>query len=273
VSAAWHHPNAGAGAYGLPRSPLTAPSHSNPFIMNTRIVSAFLLLVLLAPPALAQRGPAPPVLTQEAQAALTPDAALERLRAGNERFATNTLYERDYPAEVAGTAAGQYPFAVVLTCMDSRTPPELVFDQGLGDVFSIRVAGNYADTDVIGGMEFATAVAGAKLIVVMGHTECGAVKGACDHVELGNLTHTLSNLAPAVYATTDVEGPRTSANKAFVNAVAHMNVRMTVEDILERSPIIRGLVEEGNVRVVGAMRDVATERVTFFEDLSEADGL
>ena len=159
--------------------------------------------------------------------------------------------------------------AVILGCIDSRVPHEIVFDKGVGDVFSARIAGNFVNTDILGSLEFATAVAGAKAIVVLGHTECGAVKGACDHVTLGNLTQTLSNIAPAVYAVTDIEGPRTSANKAFVQAVAHQNVEMTVQNILERSPVIETLVAEGKLIVIGAMHNVATGEVTFFEDATD----
>jgi carbonic anhydrase len=203
--------------------------------------------------------------TAESQAALTPDQALEILRKGNARFASGKMLERDLQAQVAATAGGQYPHSVVLTCIDSRVPPEVVFDQGIGDIFAPRVAGNFVDGELLGSMEFAAAVAGSKLIVVLGHTECGAVKGACDNVQLGNLTQTLSNIAPAVYAVTDIEGERSSKNKAFVNAVAHENVRQTVDNILQRSSVLRELVERGKLKVVGAMYDVATGQVTFMD--------
>lgn len=190
---------------------------------------------------------------------------------GNDRYVTNRMLNRDYTVQVAETASGQYPFAIVLGCVDSRVPPEIVFDQGLGDIFSARIAGNFINTDILGSMEFATAVTGSKLIVVLGHTECGAVMGACDHVELGNLTHTLSNIAPAVDAT-ETEGPRNSSNRDFVNAVARANVHLTVENILERSAVIRLQVEKGEVRVVGAMYDVASGKVTFLDDAEESQG-
>lgn len=249
---------------------------------NLFYISLALTALLVAAPATAQVSDAEidaaaevmtraTVQTKESQAAMTPERALELIKEGNERFVTNRRIARDYLAEVTQTAAGQYPFAVVLGCIDSRVPMEIVFDQGIGDLFAPRIAGNFVNTDILGSMEFATAVAGSKLIVVLGHTECGAVKGACDHVELGNLTHTLSNIAPAVYATTGVEGPRDSSNKAFVNAVAHENVAMTVQNVLDRSPIMAGLVEEGKLMVVGAMHDVATGRVTFL-DMDEEDG-
>ena len=201
--------------------------------------------------------------TKASQAALTPADAKARLIAGNDRFVKGELKSRDLMAQVEATASGQYPFAVVLGCIDSRVPPELVFDQGIGDIFSARVAGNFVNSDILGSMEFATAVAGSKLIVVLGHSACGAVKGACDGVELGHLTHTLSNIAPAVYAT-DVEGERSSKNTAFVDAVTRKNVELTVANITERSAVIRDLVAEGKVEVVGAVHDVASGKVTFF---------
>ncbi len=204
--------------------------------------------------------------TQATQAALTPAEALQMLKDGNERFVNGTMLTRDLMAQVKQTASGQYPFAVVLGCIDSRVPPELVFDQGIGDLLSPRIAGNFVNADILGSMEFATAVAGSKVVVVLGHSSCGAVKGACDHVELGNLTHTLSNIMPAVYAASnDMEGPYTSSNADFVEAVAHMNVQMTVQNILERSPVMAGLVEEGELVVVGAMHDVGTGQVTFMD--------
>ena len=152
-----------------------------------------------------------------------------------------------------------------LGCIDSRVPPEIVFDQGIGDVFAPRIAGNFVNTDILGSMEFAAAAAGSKLIVVLGHTECGAVKGACDAVELGNLTQTLSNISPAIYAVRDVAGDRNSKNAAFVDAVAHMNVRMTVKNILDRSTVLAGLVAKGDLKIVGAMHDISTGVVTFLD--------
>lgn len=197
------------------------------------------------------------------QAKITPDDAIARLKAGNDRFLEGKMLDRDLMDQVSATSEGQYPYAVVLGCIDSRVPPELVFDQGVGDIFTARIAGNFVNTDILGSMEFATAVAGSKAIVVLGHTECGAVKGACDQVEFGNLTHTLSNIAPAVYAVHDVEGERNSKNAEFVRAVAHENVRQTVQNILDRSSVIKDLVDKGEVKVIGAMHDVATGKVTF----------
>ncbi|OZC04722.1 carbonic anhydrase [Rubricoccus marinus] len=205
-------------------------------------------------------------LTAETQAALSPMDVLQALKDGNKRFIDGTPLERDFMKQVRETAGGQYPMAAILGCIDSRVPHEIVFDKGVGDVFSARVAGNFVNTDILGSLEFATAVAGAKVIVVLGHTECGAVKGACDHVELGNLTSTLANISPAVYAINDFEGERSSKNKDFVQAVAHENVEMTVRNMVDRSTVMRNLVQEGKLMVIGAMHDVATGEVMFMEE-------
>jgi len=205
-----------------------------------------------------------PAMTKGAQAATTPDKALQMLKEGNKRFVSGRMHQRDLMAQVKATASGQYPFAVVIGCIDSRVPPELVFDQGIGDIFSPRIAGNFVNTDIIGSSEFATRLAGAKLILVLGHTECGAVKGACDNAQLGNLTHTLSNIMPAVYSVTNVPGARDSKNVAFVQKVAEANVRLSVEALTDRSGVLQDLVAKGNLKVAGAMHDVATGRVTFY---------
>ena len=204
-----------------------------------------------------------PAQTAASQSAISPEQALQMLKDGNKRFVSGSMVERDLAKQVLATGAGQYPYATIIGCIDSRVPHELVFDAGIGDIFSARIAGNFVNTDILGSVEFATAVAGSKVIVVLGHTECGAVKGACDNVELGNLTHTLSNIAPAIYATTDIPGVRSSKNKAFVQAVADKNVELTVQNILDRSPVIADLVKQGKVKVVGAMHNVATGEVTF----------
>ena len=203
------------------------------------------------------------VIDQEDQASLTPQDALNMLKEGNQRFLQDEMINRDLITQVEKTASGQYPHAVVLGCIDSRVPPELVFDQGIGDIFTPRIAGNFVNTDIIGSMEFATAVAGSKLIVVLGHSECGAVKGACDGVELGNLTSTLANLMPAVNGVQDVEGERNSQNKAFVDEVIHLNVELTIDQIMNESPIMADLVEEGSLMIVGAIHNVSTGQVTF----------
>jgi carbonic anhydrase len=231
-------------------------------ISRALLYSAFGLALAFSPPAFAD---ATDVQTSESQAALTPDDALKLLKEGNERFVDGEMVDRDFRAQVSATASGQYPHSVVLSCIDSRVPPEIVFDQGLGDIFAPRVAGNFVDEELLGSMEFAAAVAGSKVIVVLGHTECGAVKGACDDVKLGNLTQTLANIRPAVEAVSGIPGERNSKNKAFVDAVAHENVRQTVQNILERSTVLSELVERGRLKVVGAMYDVATGEVSFLD--------
>lgn len=205
-----------------------------------------------------------PAMSKKAQMAMTPEQALQSLKDGNERFINGKMLNCDLMAQVRATASGQFPYAIVLGCIDSRVPPELVFDQGIGDIFSPRIAGNFANTDIIGSMEFATKLAGSKLIVVLGHTECGAVKGACDHAQLGNLTHTLSNITPAVEAVKDVEGERTSKNSSFVQKVADKNVHLTVQALTKRSDVLNGLVEEKRLKIVGAMHNVDTGKVSFF---------
>jgi carbonic anhydrase len=186
------------------------------------------------------------------------------LTAGNERFVSGQMESRDLMAEVAATAGGQSPFAIVVGCLDSRAAPEFVFDQGIGDIFVARVAGNFVNTDIIGSLEFGTALVGSKLIVVLGHTECGAVKGACDGAQLGNLTQTLSNLTPALYSVSG-GGDRSSSNAAFVQKVADANVKLTVQALTDRSQVMSDLVNEGKLDIVGAMYDVATGRVTVLD--------
>ncbi len=197
------------------------------------------------------------------QAALTPAKVLESIQQGNERFATGQTKPRDMRHDQQVTAAGQFPHAVILSCIDSRAPAEFVFDQGLGDLFNARIAGNIADHDLVGSMEFACAAAGAKLVLVMGHTSCGAVKGACDHVQLGNLTGLLDKIQPAVEAVRDVPGERTSRNREFVEAVSRANVQLTVARIRELSPILRDLESAGKIQIVGCFYDLDTGRVQF----------
>lgn len=205
------------------------------------------------------------VLTAEQQARLTPDEVITLLKAGNVRFANGRLTLRDHSAQVRAAVSGQYPKAAVLSCVDSRVPVEDVFDRGIGDVFVARVAGNFENTDITGSMEFATKVAGAKVVLVMGHEHCGAVKGAIDNVQLGNLTPMLANIRPAVDAFPDYAGPKTSKNEEFVHMVAEENVRITVRDMLASSEILRTLVAEGEVKVIGAMYDLDTGEVTMLE--------
>jgi carbonic anhydrase len=207
-------------------------------------------------------------LNKELQSQITPRKALEILKKGNDRFVNNLKANRNLLEQVNETSDGQWPFAIILSCIDSRTSAELIFDQGLGDIFSVRIAGNIANTDILGSMEFACKVAGSKLIVVLGHTKCGAVKGACDHVEMGNLTELLSKLQPAVYAERDTPmHERNSKNSGFVENVATINVRRTVKNIIERSFIIEQMVENGEIGVVGAMYNIETGMVEFYDDV------
>lgn len=206
--------------------------------------------------------------SQETQASTTPERALQFLREGNVRFVSNLMANRDLLQQANETRAGQWPFATVLSCIDSRTSAELIFDQGLGDIFSVRIAGNVINTDILGSMEFACQVAGSKLIVVLGHTSCGAVKGACDHVEMGNLTELLAKVQPAVYQERSVEDPalRNSTNPDFVEKVARLNVHRSVKAVIERSFILEQLVEQQRIGVIGGIHNLETGRVDFFEE-------
>lgn len=206
-------------------------------------------------------------LTQEMQQAMTPADAIQYLKDGNERFLNGEPVERDLLEQVKNTAGGQYPMAAILGCIDSRVPVEIVFDKGVGDVFTARIAGNFVNTDILGSLEFATAVAGAKAIVVLGHSQCGAIKGACDHVEMGNLTSTLANLAPAMYRVDHKRyEPLSSANGDYVNAVTDANIRLTTRNIVDRSSVIRDLVAQGKLAVIGALHEVETGKVVFLDD-------
>jgi carbonic anhydrase len=226
------------------------------------LVVSLCVSVLVAVPLAGQEAPAKPeVQTRESQAAMTPIAALERLKEGNVRFASNATKRRDWSAKVAATASGQFPFAAVLSCMDSRAPVEIIFDQGLGDVFSVRVAGNIVNDDELGSLEYAANV-GTKLIVVLGHTGCGAVKGAIDDVKLGNLTVLLAKIHPAVAAAKC----NSSKDDACVTRVAELNVRRSMQEIRERSPYLKQYFELGQVQLVGGIYDVATGKVTFLEN-------
>ena len=206
--------------------------------------------------------------TAESQRTITPEKALQFLREGNQRFVSNLKINRNLLQQANETRDGQWPFAAIVSCIDSRTSAELVFDQGLGDIFSIRIAGNVVNTDIMGSLEFACRLAGSKLVVVLGHTACGAVKGACDHVELGNLTELLSKIQPSVYEESTVTDPkgRTSSNARFVENVADLNVRRSVRSIINRSYILERLIEKGDVAIIGAKHDLASGEVEFFAD-------
>jgi carbonic anhydrase len=203
---------------------------------------------------------------KDSQASFTPDIALLVLKEGNQRFINNLKYNRNLLQQVNETRDGQWPFAVVLSCIDSRTSAELVFDQGLGDIFSIRIAGNIINEDILGSMEFACKVAGSKLIVVLGHSKCSAVKGACDHLEMGNLTGLLSKLHPALEDEIATETERNSGNSEFVENVAAINVYRSVDAIMRRSQILNEMIEKGEVGICGAMYNVETGKVNFYDE-------
>lgn len=201
------------------------------------------------------------IIDQEKQSELTPQAVLEDLMEGNKRFVENRMHSRDYASQINKTSGGQWPQAVILGCIDSRVPVETVFDQGVGDVFAARVAGNFENTDILGSMEYSCKVAGSKLVMVLGHEACGAVKSACDHVELGNITHLLSNIQPAVEAT-ETSGERNSQNADFVAGVVQKNVELTLVRIREKSPILKEMEENGEIKIVGAVYSISTGKVT-----------
>ena len=203
--------------------------------------------------------------TKETQALMTPEKSIEALKEGNKRFQDSFRADRDLLEQVRDTTTGQFPFATVLSCIDSRIPVEMVFDQGIGDLFSVRIAGNFINDDILGSMEFACKLAGSKVIVVLGHTSCGAVKGACDGAELGKLTGMLNKIKPAVNAVTSPEeaSQRTSQNIDFVNEVATKNVHFSIEGIREGSEVLAEMESHSEIMIVGAMYDVATGKVTF----------
>jgi carbonic anhydrase len=203
-------------------------------------------------------------LNKEMQSAITPSMAIQILKEGNKRFMNNLKANRNLLEQVNDTSDGQHPFAVILSCIDSRTSAELIFDQGLGDVFSIRIAGNIVNEDILGSMEFACKVAGAKIIVVLGHSKCGAIKGACDHVEMGNLTALLSKIQPAVFDEKSELDNRNSSNYEFVEKVAYINVCRTVNAVVERSPILKEMIEKGEIGIIGGMHNISNGEVTFY---------
>jgi carbonic anhydrase len=203
------------------------------------------------------------VITLEEQQELTPNQVIELLGGGNERFRNGSQTIRDHSAQVLDAADGQHPKAIILSCIDSRVPIEDIFDQGIGDIFVARVAANIENTDILGSIEYATKVAGAKLIVVLGHENCGAVSAAIDNVQLGNITALLENVKPAVEALSDYPGEKTSANPEFVHLVAEKNVQLTIQNILEKSPIVTEMVAAGDVKIVGGLYDIHTGVVEF----------
>lgn len=204
--------------------------------------------------------------TKETQEKMTPQKALDTLKEGNHRFQNNIKTNRNLSEQVSDTSSGQYPFATILSCIDSRVSSELIFDQGIGDIFSARVAGNFVNEDILGSMEFACKLAGTKAIVVLGHTACGAIKGACDDAKLGNLTGLLNKLKPAVNAVVEPKEAslRNSSNMNFVNEVSDKNVHLTIDNIRNQSPILKEMEDKGEITIVGAMYDIADGSVTFY---------
>lgn len=239
---------------------------------SLRILLLFIALIFVVIPGASltnsQQNPQPKTVTQtkESQAAMTPKQALDLLKAGNERFVEGRLLNRDLREQAKVTSLGQFPYAVILSCQDSRTSSEILFDLNKGDAFSIRIAGNVINEDVLGGMEFGVKLTGAKLIAVIGHNECGAIKGAVDNAQLGNLTALLSKIRPAIKAIPPGVQPANSKNKTYVEMVAKENVLLAMRQIRERSPVLKEMIDSGQVRVVGGMFDLETGKVTFFED-------
>jgi carbonic anhydrase len=203
--------------------------------------------------------------TEKTRAELTPDLALEILKEGNQRFVNNIKAHRNLLEQVNETSAGQFPFATILSCIDSRTSAELIFDQGLGDILSIRIAGNILNDDILGSMEFACKLAGSKLIVVLGHTNCGAIIGACNNIVLGNITGLLQKIKPAIEQETETKTERNEKNETFLRNVTVNNVFITVKKVREQSPILHEMEETGQIKIIGGLYDVDTGHVTFFE--------
>lgn len=205
--------------------------------------------------------------TRETQATMTPEKSLQFLKDGNIRFQKNLKANRNLLEQVNDTREGQFPFATILSCIDSRVSAELVFDQGLGDIFSVRIAGNFVNEDILGSMEFGCKLAGTKLVVVLGHTSCGAIKGACDHAKLGNLTKLLEKIEPAVSAVKEPqdESKRNSTNLEFVDEVAKKNVELTIENIRKNSEVLSEMEKMGEIKIVGAMYDIGNGGVVFYD--------
>jgi carbonic anhydrase len=203
--------------------------------------------------------------TKDTQESLTPELALEILKEGNERFVNNIKAHRDLLQQANDTSSGQFPFAAILSCIDSRTSAELIFDQGLGDIFSIRIAGNILNDDILGSMEFACKIAGSKLIVVLGHTKCGAIEGACNNIELGHITTLLHKIKPAIAIETETKSERNAGNKTFVENVTRNNVTIIVHQVKEQSPLLREMEQSGKIKIIGGLYDLDTGKVRFYE--------
>lgn len=206
------------------------------------------------------------VMDADRQQAKTPMLVLERLKEGNQRFIDGKLKNHDFLEQANATSAAQFPVAVVLNCMDARTPPEIVFDQGIGDIFAIRIAGNIQNNDILGSMEFGTKLAGAKLVVVMGHTRCGAIHGACQQAKLGHLTALLEKIQPAIQQTAKEKPPLNCENPEFIDNIAKNNVLSVIKQIRTESPVIEKLIQEKSIAIVGGIQDISTGKVTFFDE-------
>lgn len=204
--------------------------------------------------------------TKKTQNELTPELALERLKEGNERFVNNIKEHRNLLQQVNETSSGQFPFAAILSCIDSRTSAELIFDQGLGDIFSIRIAGNILNEDILGSMEFACKISGSKLIVVLGHTKCGAIEGACNNIVLGNITTLLNKIKPAMELETETVKERNGNNKTFMKNVTVNNIFLSVQKIKEQSSILREMEQANQIKIIGGLYDLDTGQVTFYEN-------
>jgi carbonic anhydrase len=211
--------------------------------------------------------------TKETQATVNPEKALQFLREGNYRFLNNLKSNRNLLQQVNETSEGQFPFATILSCIDSRTSAELIFDQGLGDIFSIRIAGAVVNNDILGSMEFACKAAGSKIVVVLGHTKCGAVKGACDNVQMGNLSTLLNKIQPSIYFERTTKENRNSGNAEFVEKVARIQVKRSVEAIIEQSVVLREMIENSEIAIIGAVYDVQTGEVDFMEETLMLGGI
>jgi carbonic anhydrase len=205
------------------------------------------------------------VITQEEQKQLNPDSVLQSLKNGNKRFVVGKLTQRDYSKQVNQTSHGQYPEAIVLSCIDSRVPVEIVFDKGIGDIFVARVAGNIADSDILGSMEYSCKVSGAKVILVLGHTHCGAVKSAIDNVQLGNITGLIEKIQPSVQSFSDYKGEKSSKNYEFVDLVGKKNVSETINSIRKNSPILKEMEDKGEIKIAGAFYDIETGKIEFLD--------
>lgn len=211
--------------------------------------------------------------TKKTQAELTPELALDILKAGNERFVKNIQTHRNLLQQVNETSSGQFPFAAILSCIDSRTSAELIFDQGLGDILSIRIAGNILNEDILGSMELACKIAGSKLIVVLGHTKCGAIEGACNNIVFGHITALLSKIKPAIELETETTTDRDGKNISFMRNVTENNVLLTVKNIREQSPILNEMEQSKQIKIIGGLYDVDTGQVIFFEESSNIKSL